>query len=299
MTSLPTDLTTEGVDPRFADLDTKSVAELAAIMNDNDKDVALAVGRALPQVVVAIEAIAARFTAGGRIIYVGAGTSGRLGVLDASECPPTFNTDPDRVVGLIAGGEEALRNPIEGAEDDAGRGARDLEALGLVAADAVVGIASSGRTPYVMGAVQRAREVGALTVAVVCNVGSVLGEAVDHPIEVVVGPEFVAGSTRLKSGTAQKLVLNMVSTITMVRAGKVFGNRMVDVRATNEKLQVRAARMVAELADVSEGEARVALEANAWSVKHAVVALVRGVSAQVAWSLLEDADGRLREALAT
>ncbi len=299
MTSLPTDLTTEGVDPRFADLDTKSVAELAAIMNDNDKDVALAVGRALPQVVVAIEAIAARFTAGGRIIYVGAGTSGRLGVLDASECPPTFNTDPDRVVGLIAGGEEALRNPIEGAEDDAGRGARDLEALGLVAADAVVGIASSGRTPYVMGAVQRAREVGALTVAVVCNVGSVLGEAVDHPIEVVVGPEFVAGSTRLKSGTAQKLVLNMVSTITMVRAGKVFGNRMVDVRATNEKLQVRAARMVAELADVSEGEARVALEANAWSVKHAVVALMRGVSAQVARSLLEDADGRLREALAT
>lgn len=299
MTTLPTQLTTEAVDPRFADLDTRSVAELAAMMNDNDTEVARAVGAALGQVVEAIEAIAQRFVDGGRIIYVGAGTSGRLGVLDASECPPTFNTDPSQVVGLIAGGDEALRNPIEGAEDDAQQGARDLEEIGLSAADAVVGIASSGRTPYVLGAIRHARQVGALTVGLACNTGSELSEAAGMAIEVVVGPEFVAGSTRLKSGTAQKLVLNMISTITMVRAGKVFGNRMVDVRATNQKLRVRAARMVAELADVTQEQARAALEANHLSVKHAVVSLLRGVSADEARTLLADAGGRLREALAT
>ena len=299
MTTLPTNLTTEAVDPRFADLDTRTVAELAEIMNHNDTEVARAVGAARGQVVKAIEAISQRFVDGGRIIYVGVGSSGRLGVLDASECPPTFNTDPSQVVGLIAGGDEALRNPIEGAEDDAQQGARDLQDIGVSAADSVVGIASSGRTPYVLGAIRHARAVGALTVGLACNAGSELAEAAETPIEVVVGPEFVAGSTRLKSGTAQKLVLNMISTITMVRAGKVFGNRMVDVRATNQKLQVRAARMVAELADVTLEEARASLEANEWSVKHAVVALIRGVPADVARSRLADAGGRLRDALAT
>ena len=299
MTTLPTDLTTEAVDPRFADLDTRSVAELAAIMNHNDAEAARAVGTALPQVAAAIEAIARRFIAGGRIIYVGAGTSGRLGVLDASECPPTFNTDPSRVVGLIAGGDKALRDPVEGAEDDAGQGAQDLQAIDVSAADAVVGIASSGRTPYVLGAIRHAREVGALTVGLSCNTASELAAAAEFPIEVVVGPEFVAGSTRLKSGTAQKLVLNMISTITMVRAGKVFGNRMVDVRATNQKLQVRASRMVAELADVSEERAHEALRANGYSVKHAVVALVRDVPGEEARQLLDAAGGRLRDALAT
>lgn len=299
MTTLPTDLTTEAVDPRFADLDTRSVAELAAIMNHNDAEAARAVGTALPQVAAAIEAIARWFIAGGRIIYVGAGTSGRLGVLDASECPPTFNTDPSRVVGLIAGGDKALRDPVEGAEDDAGQGAQDLQAIDVSAADAVVGIASSGRTPYVLGAIRHAREVGALTVGLSCNTASELAAAAEFPIEVVVGPEFVAGSTRLKSGTAQKLVLNMISTITMVRAGKVFGNRMVDVRATNQKLQVRASRMVAELADVSEERAHEALRANGYSVKHAVVALVRDVPGEEARQLLDAAGGRLRDALAT
>lgn len=299
MTTLPTDLTTEAVDPRFADLDTRSVAELAAIMNHNDEEAARAVGTALPQVAAAIEAIARWFIAGGRIIYVGAGTSGRLGVLDASECPPTFNTDPSRVVGLIAGGDKALRDPVEGAEDDAGQGAQDLQAIDVSAADAVVGIASSGRTPYVLGAIRHAREVGALTVGLSCNTASELAAAAEFPIEVVVGPEFVAGSTRLKSGTAQKLVLNMISTITMVRAGKVFGNRMVDVRATNQKLQVRASRMVAELADVSEERAHEALRANGYSVKHAVVALVRDVPGEEARQLLDAAGGRLRDALAT
>ncbi len=270
---LSRNLSTEGVDARFAHLDRLDVAELARVMNDADRGVPEAVEAALPQIIPAIEAISARFIPGGRIIYIGAGTSGRLGVLDASECPPTFNTSPDQVVGLIAGGDRALRSAMEGAEDDPDRGAADLAAREVGPGDAVVGIASSGRTPYVVGALRHARSVGALTVALSCNEDAEISAVADHGIEVIVGPEVVAGSTRLRSGTAQKMVLNMISTITMVRAGKVMGNRMVDLRATNEKLRIRAVRMVAELAGVGEERAEVALRDADWRVKDAVLAL--------------------------
>lgn len=266
-------LTTEGVDERFAHLDAMDVGQLAHVMNDADRGVPEAVERALPQIVPAIEAISERFASGGRIIYVGAGTSGRLGVLDASECPPTFNTRPEQVLGLIAGGDTALRSAMEGAEDDPEQGAVDLAAVEVGPLDAVVGIASSGRTPYVVGALRHARGAGAMTVALSCNADAEISAVAEHGIEVVVGPEVVAGSTRLRSGTAQKMVLNMISTITMVRAGKVMGNRMVDLRATNEKLRIRAVRMVSELAAVDEETATEALEGVDWRVNEAVLAL--------------------------
>lgn len=299
MADLPTNLGTEAVDPRFADLDTLPVEALVRVMNDADAEVPAAVARALPQVTAAIEAIVERFLAGGRLVYAGAGTSGRLGVLDASECPPTYNVPAERVVGLIAGGDVALRDAVEGAEDDDVAGAEALDGIGITAADAVVGIASSGRTPYVLGALRRAREAGALTVALSCNAGAAASALADFPIEVPIPAEVVAGSTRLRSGTAQKLVLNMISTITMIRAGKVYGNRMVDMRASNAKLQIRAARMVAELADVDEESARAALEANAWSVKQSVAQLLLGVTPDEAAARLEAHAGRLREVLAS
>lgn len=270
---LSRNLTTEGVDDRFQHLDRLDVGQLAHVMNDADRGVPEAVERALPQIIPAIEAISESFAAGGRIIYVGAGTSGRLGVLDASECPPTFNTRPEQVLGLIAGGDTALRSAMEGAEDDPEQGAADLAAAEVGPLDAVIGIASSGRTPYVVGALRHARSVGATTVALSCNADAEISAVAEHGIEVVVGPEVVAGSTRLRSGTAQKMVLNMISTITMVRAGKVMGNRMVDLRATNEKLRIRAVRMVSELAGTDEETAESALEAADWRVKDAILAL--------------------------
>ncbi len=270
---LSRNLSTEGVDERFAHLDQLNVGQLARVMNEADRGVPEAVEAALPQIIPAIEAISGRFNSGGRILYIGAGTSGRLGVLDASECPPTFNTLPEQVVGLIAGGDRALRSAMEGAEDDPAQGAADLSAHEVGPLDAVVGIASSGRTPYVVGALQHARSVGALTVGLSCNADAEVSAAAEHGIEVIVGPEVVAGSTRLRAGTAQKMVLNMISTITMVRAGKVMGNRMVDLRATNEKLRIRAVRMVSELADVDEERAASALEGSGWRVKDAILAL--------------------------
>lgn len=270
---LSRNLTTEGVDERFAHLDELEVAELVQVMNEADKTVPEAVEQARPQITAAIEAVSQRFGSGGRIIYVGAGTSGRLGVLDASECPPTFNTSPDQVLGIIAGGDVALRSALEGAEDDPEQGAADLAAVAVGPRDAVVGIASSGRTPYVVGALRHARSAGAMTVALSCNADAEISAVAEHGIEVIVGPEVVAGSTRLRAGTAQKMVLNMISTICMVRAGKVMGNRMVDLRATNEKLRVRAVRMVAELADVDEDVATHALEQSDWRVKDAILSL--------------------------
>lgn len=270
---LSRNLTTEGVDDRFQHLDRLDVGQLAHVMNDADRGVPEAVERALPQIIPAIEAISESFAAGGRIIYVGAGTSGRLGVLDASECPPTFNTRPEQVLGLIAGGDTALRSAMEGAEDDPEQGAADLAAAEVGPLDAVIGIASSGRTPYVVGALRHARSVGATTVALSCNADAEISAVAEHGIEVVVGPEVVAGSTRLRSGTAQKMVLNMISTITMVRAGKVMGNRMVDLRATNEKLRIRAVRMVSEMAGVDEDVATSTLQRSDWRVKDAILAL--------------------------
>ena len=298
MAQLPTNLSTEAVDPRFADLDTKQIPELARIMNRADGEVAGAVEQALPQIISALGAISDRFNQGGRLLCFGAGTSGRLGVLDASECPPTFNTEPGRVVGVIAGGNHAFRSSTEAAEDSDAQGASDVALLEVEPRDAVVGIAASGRTPYVLGVLREARDRGALTVALSCNPDAAASKLADHPIEVVSGPEFVAGSTRLRAGTATKLVLNMMSTITMIRAGKVYGNRMVDVQTSNEKLKIRAARMVAELADVDVETASSALAQNEWSAKQTVLALLSDLSPQEAAQRLAAAGGHLRKALA-
>ncbi len=219
-------------------------------------------------------------------------------MLDASECPPTFNTDPAEVVGLIAGGPTALVTSVEGAEDSAELAAEDLAALALTADDTVVGISASGRTPYAVGAVEYARRAGALTVGLSCNAGSALAAAADHGIEVVVGPELLTGSTRLKSGTAQKLVLNMISTLTMIRLGKTYGNLMVDVRASNEKLRARSRRIVALATGAGDEEIEAALTATGGEVKNAILTILGGVDAPAADRLLTDARGHLREALA-
>jgi N-acetylmuramic acid 6-phosphate etherase len=290
-------LETERVDARYASIDRASVAELASLMNEADATVPTAVRAALPQIVPAIEAVARRMRDGGRLLYVGAGTPGRLGVLDASECPPTFSTPPDLVRGLIAGGEPAMFAAQEGVEDDAdaGRDAITTERVGP--ADSVVGIAASGRTPYVLAAVEEARRRGALTVGLSCNAGTALSAAAEHGIEVVVGPEVIAGSTRLKAGTAQKLVLNMFSTIVMVQLGKTYGNLMVDLGATNAKLRERAIRMVSTVTGASRAQAEEALVASGMRVKLAIVRLERGLDAAEASARLAAAGGRLRDVL--
>ena len=290
-------LATEASDPRYAELDRMSVAQLAQTMNDADATVPGAVQRALPQIVPAIEATAERLARGGRLVYVGAGTPGRIGVVDASECPPTFSTPPELVFAIMAGGPGAIVNPVEGAEDDADAGSAAIDEAGIGPLDTVIGIASSGRTPYVVAAIRRARERGALTVGLSCNVGTVLSVAAEHGIEVEVGPEVLSGSTRLKSGTAQKLVLNMFSTIVMVRNGKAYGNLMVDLKATNHKLRERATRMVQSIADVDRDAAVGALESADYDVKIASIMLRRGEDLAAATARITAADGRLRTAL--
>jgi N-acetylmuramic acid 6-phosphate etherase len=290
-------LETERVDPRYASIDRASVAELATLMNEADATVPAAVRAALPEIVPAIEAVARRMREGGRLLYVGAGTPGRLGVLDASECPPTFSTPPGLVRGLIAGGEPAMFTAQEGVEDDADAGRAAIEAEGVSAADSVVGITASGRTPYVLAAIAEARTRGALTVGVSCNGGTALSAAAEHGIEVVVGPEVVAGSTRLKAGTAQKLVLNMFSTIAMVQLGKTYGNLMVDLGATNAKLRERAIRMVRTVTGASRERAEEALEASGMRAKLAILRLERGLDADEATARLAAAGGRLRDVL--
>lgn len=290
-------LATEVSDPRFAQIDRMSVAELAQTMNDADATVPAAVQRALGQIVPAIEATSERMSRGGRLVYVGAGTPGRIGVLDASECPPTFSTPPELVFGIMAGGPGAIVNPVEGAEDDPIAGAAAIDAAEIGPLDTVIGIASSGRTPYVVAAVRQARERGALTVGLSCNAGTVLSEAAEHGIEVEVGPEVLSGSTRLKSGTAQKLVLNMFSTIVMVQQGKAYGNLMVDLKATNHKLRERAIRMVQTIAEANRDDAIAALETSDFDVKLAAIMLLRGDELAAARNRLAAADGRLRTAL--
>ncbi|NDL55942.1 N-acetylmuramic acid 6-phosphate etherase [Phytoactinopolyspora mesophila] len=297
MTTPLEQLMTEQVDEQYNSIDTASVAELAGIMNEADATVPAAVNAALGQIVPAVEGVVARLKAGGRLFYVGAGTAGRLGVLDASECPPTFNTAPGQVYGILAGGMEALVAAQEGAEDDEQAGAADVISHGVGSGDAVVGIASSGRTPYVLGALRAARDLGALTIALACNADSDIGLAADLPIEVLVGPEVVAGSTRLKAGTAQKMVLNMISTISMVQLGKTYGNLMVDMRATNEKLRERAIRMVRLVTDAGRDEALAALHAADMEVKPAILLIRSGVDVPEARARLQRAEGRLRLAL--
>ena len=275
MTDQLDDLLTEQVDDRYAGLDTASVGELALLMNEADAGVPDAVRAALPQIVPAIEGIADRLSGGGRLFYVGAGTAGRMGALDASECPPTFSTPPDLVRALVAGGPEALSTAREGVEDDTVAGELAVADGGVGAGDAVVGISASGRTPYVLAAVRAAGDRGALTVGLCSNTGAPLSAAVQLPIEVLVGPEMLAGSTRLKAGTAQKLVLNMISTITMVRLGKTYGNLMVDVRVTNVKLRDRAVRIIRRVTGASRADAETALDAAGLDVKTAILLLRR------------------------
>ncbi|MFF5361082.1 N-acetylmuramic acid 6-phosphate etherase [Streptomyces scabiei] len=291
-------LTTEAFRPELADIDQLPTLDIAKLMNAEDATVPTAVAAQLPLIAAAIDAIAERMARGGRLVYAGAGTAGRLGVLDASECPPTFNTAPSQVMGLIAGGREAVVTSIEGAEDSAELARTDLDALGLTPDDTVVGISASGRTPYAVGAVEHARAAGALTIGLSCNAASALAAAADHGIEVVAGPELVTGSTRLKAGTAQKLVLNMLSTITMIRLGKTYGNLMVDVRATNDKLRARSHRIVALATGATDAEIETALTATNGQVKHAILTILSGVDATTATRLLTETGGHLRAALA-
>ncbi|MER6063418.1 N-acetylmuramic acid 6-phosphate etherase [Streptomyces sp. NPDC001792] len=291
-------LTTEAFRPELADIDRLPTLDIARLMNGEDAGVPAAVAAQLPRIAAAIDAVAARMARGGRLVYAGAGTAGRLGVLDASECPPTFNTDPAQVVGLIAGGPEAMVTSVEGAEDSAELARRDLDALGLIPDDTVVGVSASGRTPYAIGAVEHARALGALTIGLACNEHSALAAAAEHGIEVVVGPELIAGSTRLKAGTAQKLVLNMFSTITMIRLGKTYGNLMVDVRASNDKLRARSRRIVSLATGASDEEIEKALTESGGEVKNAILALLAEVDGPTAARLLEQSGGHLRAALA-
>ena len=292
-----TGMTTEKRNPRTMQLDTMSELEIVTTMNEEDARVPLAIAKKLPQIAQAAHWAAEAFEQGGRLFYMGAGTSGRLGVLDAAECPPTFGVAPGMVVGLIAGGEQAFLKAVEGAEDDRALGQSDLEAYGLNAKDVVIGIAASGRTPYVGGGLAYARSVGCRTAAIACNTGSEIGRAADLAIEVEVGPEVLTGSTRLKSGTAQKLILNMISTASMVRTGKVYQNLMVDVMQSNEKLHTRAENIVIDATGVTRPEARSAIDAAGGSVKVAITMLLADCSADEARSRLEKAGGHVRAAI--
>jgi N-acetylmuramic acid 6-phosphate etherase len=290
-------ISTERRNPNTADIDTLSTAEMLQRINAEDAGVADAVAGQIDHIARAVDGIVARIQKGGRLIYIGAGTSGRLGVLDASECPPTYSAPPELVVGLIAGGDHALRHPVEHVEDQPEAGARALKDLDVSAKDTVVGIAASGRTPFVLGAMEHAQDVGALTVGISNSKDSKLSAAVDIPIEVVTGPEVITGSTRMKAGTAQKLVLNMLSTATMIRLGKTYGNLMVDVQPSNAKLRVRAIGIVRDAAGISEEDARVALEHAGGDVKAAIVSSLLGISPDEARSRLQAASGRVRSAL--
>lgn len=291
-------LDTEAATTERGDLDLLETVELVRRMNAEDQKVPVAVAERAVDIARAVDGITDRFRRGGRLIYIGAGTAGRIGVLDASECPPTFGTDPSMVVGIIAGGETAIRSAVENAEDDADAAEQSLREIGFAALDTVVGISASGRTPYVVGGLQHARRVGALTVAIASNRDSDIGAAADIPIEVVTGPEFISGSTRLKSGTAQKLVVNMLTTLSMIKLGKTHRGVMVDLLATNEKLHARSIRTVTQLAGVEVDEAAEALRVADGSVKLALLTLATGADVERARGALAQTDGILREAIA-
>jgi len=290
-------LTTETRNPRTMNLDMMTPLEIATAMNREDALVPKAIEPQLPNIAQAIEWASESVKNGGRIIYMGAGTSGRLGVLDAVECPPTFGVKPETVVGLIAGGERAFIKAVEGAEDNSELGRQDLINIALTDKDTVIGIAASGRTPYVLGGLGYARERGCRTVGISCNPGSPVGQAAELAIEVIPGPEVLTGSTRLKAGTAQKLILNMISTGTMVRSGKAFENLMADVMPTNEKLRVRAENIVIEATGISRAEAKAALEKCGGKVKTAILMVLSNCSPEEAADKLEAADGHIRRAL--
>ena len=290
-------LSTEQRNPRSERIDRVDTADLLVLINKDDQQVAEAVGTAIPSLAGFLDSLVERVRAGGRLFYIGAGTSGRLGVLDASECPPTFGVSPELVQGIMAGGESALSRATEASEDDPAAGARDLTARGFRAADTLVGVAASGRTPYVVGAIRSARAMGALTAAVVCVEDSVLAREAEWAVAVPVGPEIVTGSTRMKAGTATKLVLNMISTGLMIRLGYTYGNLMVNVQPRNEKLVDRARRIVAEAANVNAAAAAEWLEAAGRDVKTAIVMAKKGVTREEAVALLQQRQGILAEAL--
>lgn len=290
-------LLTEQANIRSADIDSKSTLEVLAIINEEDSAVAGAVRCELPRIAQAVERIAEALKSGGRLFYLGAGTSGRLGVLDAAECPPTFGIKPGMVNGLIAGGREALVAAIEGAEDRTDEVVENLKAAQVGEGDVVVGLAASGRTPYAVAGLAYAAQSGAFTIAVCCTPDSPLAAAAKLAITPLVGPEVITGSTRMKAGTAQKLVLNMLTTATMIRLGKVYGNLMVDVQPTNQKLKERAKRIVTEAAGVTSEQAGEVLEEAGWNAKTAIVMLKCGCSSQEAEQRLEAADGLIRGAL--
>jgi len=292
-------LLTEQPNPESQELDQSSTLHLLEIMNAADAQVAEAVRREIPRIAAAVEAIGAALEAGGALVYLGAGTSGRLGVLDAAECPPTFGVPRALVRGIMAGGEKALTQSLEGVEDDSGAGARDLEQSGFGKGDALVGIAASGRTPYVLGAVGKARDLGGITCGIACVPDSELSRLVQYPIEPSPGPEVLTGSTRLRAGTATKLVLNMISTAVMVRLGHVYGNLMVNVQPTNRKLEDRARRIVQEATGLTYEQASELLDRAGRTVRTAIIMQKKGISREEAEILLTRANGRIREALKT
>ncbi|MEH0760809.1 N-acetylmuramic acid 6-phosphate etherase [Vibrio sp. 16] len=290
-------LVSEGRNPETMDIDLLPSLEIVQRINQQDQLVPLAVEKVLPEIALAVDKITEAFKVGGRLIYMGAGTSGRLGVLDASECPPTFGVSDQMVIGLIAGGPDAILKAKEGAEDSLTLGVDDLKSIQFSQKDVVVGIAASGRTPYVVGALEYANEMGATTIALSCNPDSTIADIADIAISPVVGPEALTGSTRLKSGTAQKLVLNMLTTASMIRLGKSYQNLMVDVKATNKKLVARAARIVMQATDCDKNQATSTLEQTDYDVKLAILMILTGMDLPSARKQLHHQDGFLRKAV--
>ena len=290
-------LITEQRNPNSMHVDSLSALEIVQLMNEEDKQVPLAIEKCLPQIAQAVECIVAAFQQGGRLVYIGAGTSGRLGVFDASECPPTFGVSPEMVKGIIAGGERALRHPIEGAEDSKSQAVVDLQTIQFSSKDVLVGIAASGRTPYVIGALEYAKSLGSVTVSIASNPNSAMANIVDIAIDTVVGQEVLTGSSRLKSGTAQKLVLNMLTTASMILMGKCYQNLMVDVQASNEKLKARAIRIVMQATDCDKALAEETLKQADQNAKLAIMMILSGLDRAQAETLLEKHQGKLQLAL--
>lgn len=290
-------MTTEQRNPCSLNIDCMTAIDIVQLINQEDLLVAKAVEKCLPHIAEAVEKIEYAFTNGGRLVYIGAGTSGRLGVLDASECPPTYGVPPEMVVGIIAGGERALRHPVEGAEDNYEQGKADLQAVDFCEKDVLVGIAASGRTPYVIGALEYANSLGAITVSIASNAGCAMSQIADIAIETVVGAEVLTGSSRMKSGTAQKLVLNMLTTASMIRIGKCYQNLMVDVQASNEKLKARAVKIVMEATDCTKEIAETVLLQAGNHAKLAILMILANVDKAQAEKMLSENQGKLRQAL--
>ncbi|EIJ68100.1 N-acetylmuramic acid 6-phosphate etherase [Pasteurella bettyae] len=288
---------TEQRNPNSMQLDNLSALQLVTLINNEDKQVPIAIEKCLPQIAQAIERIVESFQQGGRLIYIGAGTSGRLGVLDASECPPTYGVSNNMVIGLIAGGEHALRHPIEGAEDNKEMAINDLKNIQFTAKDTLVGIAASGRTPYVIGALEYAKSLGATTISIASNPNSAMAQIADIAIETIVGQEVLTGSSRMKSGTAQKLVLNMLTTSSMVLMGKCYSNLMVDVQASNEKLKARAVRIVMQATECKKEVAENTLKIAENNAKIAIMMILGNLDKQAATQLLAQHQGKLKQAL--